>query len=95
MSRMPRIEFQIDTLALDALSPREGALFTTAFQDELTRLLLTEGLPAAVADAAAGSAAFPVSLDGGAIEAPDGLTPETLGVRVAGAVFRGLGGSTP
>jgi hypothetical protein len=93
MKPSPRIELEIDALILDGLSPREGALFAAAFRDELTRLLLTEGMPATVDQMATGRDGLPLAaVDGGVIAAPPGLAPEALGAHAAGALYRGLDG---
>lgn len=85
--RPQRIALHIDELVLHGVPPAQRHRVGEAMREELSRLVAEQGLPPGVA-----AAALAPRLDAGAIHVTPGATPESLGARVAQAVYAGLGG---
>lgn len=80
------LHLQIDHLVLDGLGldPGDGDLVRASVEAELSRLLVTTGLPGLRTGGARASA------PGGAVHLAGGDTPATVGSRIAHAVYEGI-----
>lgn len=85
MTPRPTIDLRIDELVLEGFAPDARLRIGAAVERELARLLAEAPLSRAVAshDGAA-------RLDGGALHAAPGASPEQVGAAVARAVHGGL-----
>ena len=83
------VELQIDELVLHGIAPGDRHRVAGAVQQELTRLLTEQSVPAALMHG--GSADF---ADGGEIQISAATKPETIGVQVGHAVHRGITNSS-
>ena len=83
------IRLHIDELVLEGLpvSQRQGELVMAAVQQELGRLLSSEGMNSQWTSGAAVHA-----MQGTAIRARDARSPVRLGEQIAGSVVAGMGG---
>ena len=79
-----RLELHIGELVLQGFTAMDAELLGTAVQAELTRLLAAGGLPSRLAQA--GPAA---TLDGGQFSPEIGEDVQSLGARIARAVYAG------
>ncbi|MBA2363346.1 MAG: hypothetical protein H0V86_07460 [Chloroflexia bacterium] len=81
----PSIELHIKEIALHGVPPEHRDRIGVAFERELTRLLVSEGLPGKMArdDEL-------TNLDGGTIRLMPGAGPEDMGAQIAQAVYGGL-----
>ncbi|MGH9497260.1 MAG: hypothetical protein ACRD3B_19850 [Candidatus Sulfotelmatobacter sp.] len=82
-----KINVHIERLVLDSGPIDHPRLVQRALEQELTHRLTEGRLPSELHR----NAALPY-VDGGAIEVDKGLPAAKLGSRVAGAVYRGIGG---
>jgi hypothetical protein len=80
-----RVDVRVESLEFEGFDVREPARVQAAFQAELTRLLVEQGVPEGLAERPAGA-----ELDGGALEQRDLSSPESLGRAVARQVYGGL-----
>ena len=80
------IELNIEELVLHGFSPGDRYGIGEAVERELTRLLADRGVPESLE-----GGREVASVDGGAIEVATGSKAEAVGVRVAKAVYGGLG----
>jgi hypothetical protein len=83
--KLRNIEPNIDELVLHGFSPRDRYRIGEVVEQELSRLFAEQDLPSSLADGGKID-----HLDGGAFEAAQGSRPETIGLQVAQAVYRGL-----
>ena len=83
-----RINIQIERLVLDGLALQRShrPLMQAAFESELTRLFVRDGLHQELSS----GVALP-SLSVPAIQIAAGATPQVMGKQVAHAVYRGIG----
>ena len=83
----PGVRLHLEEVVLHGLPPAHRRRAADALRHELRRLLTEHGLPAALLR----PAEVP-RVDGGSFELTPDLSPEGYGVRVARALYRGLGG---
>jgi hypothetical protein len=81
--RWSAVELRIDELVLHGFAPANRHHVGAAVERELARLLAEQALPSRI-----GHSADLASLDGGSIELPAGTPAETIGVRIAQAIYR-------
>ena len=83
-----RINIQIERLVVDGfdLQRNQRALLQAAFESELSRLLVSDGLNQELS----AGVALP-SLSAPAIEISNNARPQVLGQNIAQAVYRGIG----
>jgi hypothetical protein len=81
-----RIEVDIEELVLHGFAPGDRYRIGEAVEQELSRLLADRGVPESLE-----GGREVASVDGGAIEVATGSKAEAVGVRVAKAVYGGLG----
>jgi len=83
-----RINIQIERLVLDGLELQRShrPMLQAAFESELTRLLVRDGLHRELSS----GVALP-SLSVPAIEIGEGAKPQVLGQQIAQAVYKGIG----
>lgn len=87
----PPFDLRIDDLILHGFRPADRHAIAAAIERELVRLLSAGDLPTALIDGrAAGRAAY--RLDAGSFVVPHDAPPDAVGVQVARAIHRGLGG---
>lgn len=79
------IEFYIEELILEGFDQVDRYLTAEAVERELTRLFAERGIPPSLADGGRIN-----SLDGGNFQLASDSRPETIGARVAQAVYGGL-----
>jgi hypothetical protein len=82
----PSVELYIEELVLHGFAPGSRYQIGEAVQQELARLLAEQGVPGWLSQGGEVE-----RLDGGAFEMPPGSKAETVGVRVAQAVYGGFG----
>ncbi len=80
-----RVQVRVESLEFEGLDVREPARVQSAFQAELTRLLVEQGVPESLAGRAGDA-----ELDGGTLGERDLSSPESLGRAVARQVYGGL-----
>lgn len=80
---IPEIAIHIDELLLSGFAPGARGRIAAALVAELTRLLSEEGVPPALLHSATVD-----DIDGGAFRLDPGARPETLGNRIAGAIYQ-------
>jgi hypothetical protein len=83
-----RINIQIDRLVVDGLDLQRSQrpLMQAAFETELARLLVRDGLNQELTS----GVALP-SLSAPAVEIPEGARPHMIGEQIAQAVYNGIG----
>jgi hypothetical protein len=83
-----RINLRIDELVLDGVSidPADGKMVKSSVELELSRLLSKGGLSE---DLASGTSLS--SLRAGSMEVSGRSDPSSLGTKIAGAIYRGIG----
>jgi hypothetical protein len=81
----PDVELEIEALRLHGVAPADAETVRAALTRELAALLTRDGAPAGV-DALHDT----IRLDAGRLGAASG--PDAMGVEIARAVYRGLGG---
>jgi len=79
------VELHIEELVLHGFAPEDRYRIGDAVERELSRLLAEQGMPPLLARS--GEIA---GLDGGSFEAKPDSRAEAIGIRLAGAVYRGL-----
>lgn len=75
------LELNIDELSLQGFKRSDREKIAAAVQAELERLFAEEGLPAAL------EKGKEIRLEGGSFSAPEGLSAEQAGVRVARQLY--------
>ncbi len=80
------IEIHVEELVLYGFPPEQRDRIGAAFERQLTRLVVSDGLPQSVAEIDEVA-----HLDGGTIGLMPGAGPEDTGAQIARAVYGGLG----
>jgi hypothetical protein len=80
------LDLHIDELVLHGFRPGDRYAIAASLERELSRLFLDEGVPPDL-----GGDRF--RKDAGAFDVPHGATPDAVGIQVARAIHRSLGGS--
>ncbi|QSJ19372.1 hypothetical protein JYQ62_12000 [Nostoc sp. UHCC 0702] len=86
MQTTPNIELEIAELILHGFAPGDRDRISEALQQELTRLLTVQGIPAPVSE----NCHLP-SLNLGCLHLHPGINPEKIGIQLAQAIYGGLG----
>lgn len=92
---MPILDLRIDELMLHGFNSADRYAIANAIGRELTRLFNTGMVPPAFLEHARGSDDLHLKrLDAGTFDIPHDASPATVGVQVARAIHKGLGGTT-
>jgi hypothetical protein len=79
------LDLRIDELVLHGFAPGDRYAIAASLERELSRLYAEDGVPPSL-----GGDRF--RRDAGAFEVPHGATPDAVGIQVARAIHRSLGG---
>lgn len=84
-TRRPGVELHVEELVLYGFAPGDRLRIGDSLERELARLFAQFGVPAAVL-----SGGEVAGLDAGSFAVPENATPETIGARLAAAVYGGM-----
>jgi hypothetical protein len=85
MTARPNVELHIDELVLHGFAAADRARIGAAVEQELTRLIARQGLPAGLGSGAT------AHLDGGSFTVAPTASPDGIGAQVALSVLGGIG----
>lgn len=95
ISDVPALDLRIDELTLHGFESKDRYAIADAIERELARLFIAGGVPAALLDREWGKDNLHVNrLNAGEFYVPHDAPPNAVGVQVARAIHRGLGGAT-